>query len=82
MKPTVRDRHFTQPRLNPLQEVGVMKRHVRTGRQYGCRLNPLQEVGVMKPWPWKAPPLLAWRGHLRTVAHKRLLDHVQHAHSM
>ena len=43
-------------------------------------LNPLQEVGVMKLWPWEAPPLLAWQGHLRTVAHKCLLDHVQRVH--
>ena len=43
-------------------------------------LNPLQELGVMKLWPWEAPPLLAWQGHLRTVAHKCLLDHVQRVH--
>ena len=34
----------------------------------------------MKLWPWEAPPLLAWQGHLRTVAHKCLLDHVQRVH--
>ena len=34
--------------LNPLQEVGVMKRKARLVKTWRLSLNPLQEVGVMK----------------------------------
>ena len=44
------------------------------------RLNPLQEVGVMKLWLWEAPSLLAWQGHLRTVALKHTHGFGQHGH--
>ena len=36
-------------RLNPLQEVGVMKPGKIRSIPVRVRLNPLQEVGVMKP---------------------------------
>ena len=37
-------------RLNPLQEVGVMKFKVSLVKIKVKSLNPLQEVGVMKFW--------------------------------
>ena len=39
---------WQETRLNPLQEVGVMKLLVGEFLKQGARLNPLQEVGVMK----------------------------------
>ena len=67
-------------RLNPLQEVGVMKLRSSCWRTGSTRLNPLQEVGVMKLWLWEAPSLLAWQGHLRTVALKHTHGFGQHGH--
>ncbi len=66
--------------LNPLQEVGVMKPTMCHPRQSRECLNPLQEVGVMKHWLWEAPSLLAWQGHLRTVALKHTHGFGQHGH--
>ncbi len=34
----------------------------------------------MKLWLWEAPSLLAWQGHLRTVALKHTHGFGQHGH--
>ncbi len=34
----------------------------------------------MKHWLWEAPSLLAWQGHLRTVALKHTHGFGQHGH--
>ena len=80
MKQWLPFRHFSGLSLNPLQEVGVMKPVSKNGNSILICLNPLQEVGVMKHWLWEAPSLLAWQGHLRTVALKHTHGFGQHGH--
>ncbi len=57
-----------------------MKLELAKAAGYAACLNPLQEVGVMKHWLWEAPSLLAWQGHLRTVALKHTHGFGQHGH--